>query len=355
MKMAAAAAAPAGLLLALVLAPLAIIAQQPRSLPASNLPVPTADVSPRLQENVAHPLAAPFPEPHSSEDWKKLAAMRDAARVEGLPELLKSLRVAMKPATIGGVKTYAITPEQIAPENRRRLLVHVHGGAYVFYGGESGTREAILMAHYGKIKVISVDYRMPPDHPFPAAIDDTVAVWKEAIKTTPPSSIGLFGTSTGGGLTLATVLRLKQLKLPLPGAIGPGTPWSDLTKTGDSYFTNANIDNVLIDYERLLGPCARLYANGHDLKDPLLSPVYGDFHGFPPTILLSGTRDLFLSNTVRVHRKLRQAGVVADLHVFEAQSHGQYMLDQIDSEESRETFTELSLFFNRYLRRVAAR
>jgi epsilon-lactone hydrolase len=333
------------------LVPALAAGQQPRVLPAHSLPVPAVDVSARLQENIARPLATPFQEPKTAEEWKKLAAFRDSDRVKGLPELLASLRVKMTAETIAGVKTFAIVPESIAAENRGRLLIHVHGGAYVFYGGESGTREAILMAHHGRIKVISVDYRMPPDHPFPAAIDDTVAVWKEAIKRNKPASIGLFGTSTGGGLTLATVLRLKQLGLPLPGAIGPGTPWSDLTKTGDSYFTNENIDNVLVDYERLLGPCARLYANGHDLKDPLLSPVYGDFRGFPPAILLSGTRDLFLSNTVRVHRKMRQAGVVADLHVFEGQSHGQYMLDQVDSEESRETFAELSRFFGRHLRK----
>jgi epsilon-lactone hydrolase len=93
---------------------------------------------------------------------------------------------------------------------------------------------------------------------------------------------------------------------------------------------------------------AKLYANGHDLRDPQLSPVYGDFTGFPPTILTSGTRDLFLSNTVRVHRKLRQAGVVADLHVFEGQSHAQYAGDP-DAPETREHFGELTAFFDKYL------
>lgn len=327
------------------------VCPQPRPLPAHNLPVPAVEVSPRLQQNIARPLAPALPEPRTPAEWKQLAAARAADRAKGVPALLESLRVTMKPDVIAGVKVFLIAPATIAPQNRDRVLIHVHGGAYVFFGGESGTPEAILMAHHARIRVISVDYRMPPDHPFPAAIDDTVAVWKEVIKRTRPASAGIFGTSTGGGLTLATVLRLKQLSLPLPGAIGPGTPWSDLTKTGDSYFTNENIDNVLVDYERLLGPCARLYANGHDLKDPLLSPVYGDFSGFPPTILLSGTRDLFLSNTVRVHRKLRRAGVVADLHVFEAQSHGQYMLDQVNSEESQETFGELSRFFDHYLRK----
>lgn len=97
-----------------------------------------------------------------------------------------------------------------------------------------------------------------------------------------------------------------------------------------------------------LGDAAKLYANGYDLKDPQLSPVYGDLSGFPPTILTSGTRDLFLSNTARVHRKLRQAGAVADLRVFEGQSHAQYAGDP-DAPETKEQFGELTAFFDKYL------
>src|SRR4029077_13691103 len=189
---------------------------------------------------------------------------------------------------------------------------------------------AILMAGFGKFKVISIDYRMPPDFPYPAAMDDAMAVWKEVVKTGDPKKMAIFGTSTGGGMTLAMVLRAKTeglplpaatapgtpKGLPLPAATAPGTPWSDMTKTGDTFFTNEKVDNSLVSNDGWLGEAAKLYANGHDLRDPQLSPIYGDFSGFPPTILTSGTRDLFLSNTVRVHRKLRQAGVVTDLHVF---------------------------------------
>ena len=134
----------------------------------------------------------------------------------------------------------------------------------------------------------------------------------------------------------------------MPAAIAPGTPWSDLTKTGDTYFTNEMLDNVLVSDDGWLGDAAKLYANGHDSKDPMLSPVYGDFRGFPPTILTSGTRDLFLSNTVRVHRAMRAAGVDAELQVFEGQSHGQYQADP-SSPESKEYFAEVARFFDRHL------
>jgi len=163
-----------------------------------------------------------------------------------------------------------------------------------------------------------------------------------------PKAIAIGGTSTGGGLSLAAVHRMKQLNLPLPGAVYAGTPWSDMTKTSDTLYTNEGIDRVLVTYDGLLKGAAEIYAAGTDMKDPLISPVYGDFTGFPPTVLITGTRDLFLSDTVRVHRKMRNTGVVADLHVFEGMSHAEYLIE-LGSAESTETFAEVSRFFKMHL------
>jgi len=149
-------------------------------------------------------------------------------------------------------------------------------------------------------------------------------------------------------MTLALMLRAKREGVPLPAAIAPGTPWSDLTETGDSYKANEWLDNVLVSYDGYLTRAARLYAAGHDLRDPQLSPIYGDLRGLPPTILTTGTRDLFLSNTVRTHRKLRQAGVEASLQVFEGMSHAQYLFNP-DAPETREAFTEIAGFLDKHL------
>ena len=144
------------------------------------------------------------------------------------------------------------------------------------------------------------------------------------------------------------MLKLKALKLPMPGAIGVGTPMADATKTGDSFYTNEGIDNVLVSRDGFCDAATLVYAHGHDLKDPLISPLYGDMHGFPPAILTTGTRDLLLSNTVRTHRKLRRAGVEADLNVYEGQSHAQYGRgDNIP--ETREAFGEIAAFFAKHL------
>jgi len=323
----------------------------PRSFPAHSAPVPTNEVSPEMQKMIAAPYPPHFnADPKDAAEWKELINRRAAGAIAALPAMKEKLGVTVKPAVMGGVKVFIVTPNKMPPANRRRLLVHVHGGGYVFGPGEAALPEAILLAGFGSYKVISVDYRMPPDAPYPAAMDDAMAVWKEAVKMAKPKNMAIFGTSTGGAMTLAMVLRARSEKLPLPGAIAPGTPWSDIAKIGDTYETNEWIDNVLVTWDGWLGRAAKLYANGHDLKDPQLSPIYGDFHGFPPAILTSGTRDLFLSNTVRTHRKLRRAGVTAELHVYEGMSHAQYGFD-MNAPETREAFTEIARFFDRHLGR----
>ena len=320
----------------------------PRNMPARTIPVPNT-VSPQMQKLIAAPLSPTWNViPKTAAEWKAQVAAGAAATMQALPALRAKLGVKVEPVTVGGVKAYRVTPRNIPPENANRLLVHVHGGCYVNGPGESGTTEAVLMAGFGHFKIISVDYRMPPDYPYPAALDDAMAVWKAAVKMADPKNMAIFGSSAGGALTLEMVLRAKRDHLPLPAAIAPGTPMADLTNSGDTFRTNAMLDNVLVAPDASCDKRAALYTNGHDLKDPMVSPLFGDMHGFPPAILTTGTRDLLLSNTVRVHRKLRQAGVEAFLQVYEGQSHGQYSRD-VDAPETKEAFEEIAHFLDKHL------
>jgi epsilon-lactone hydrolase len=320
-----------------------------RVAPLKSMPSPSNDVSPEMQAMVGAPYPPHFnADPKTSAEWKELIDRRAKLAIAGLPAMKEKLGVKVEETRIAGVHCFIVTPRDIPPENRRRLLVHVHGGGYVFGPGEAALPEAIMMAGFGGFKVISVDYRMPPDFPYPAAMDDAMAVWKEVLKTHDRRRLAIFGTSTGGAMTLAMVLRAKDEKLPLPAAIAPGTPWADIDKIGDSYDTNEWVDNVLVTWDGWLGRAAKLYAHGESLKNPYISPIYGDFKGFPPTILTTGTRDLFLSNTVRTHRKLRRAGVVAELNVYEGQSHAQYQFNA-NAPETKEAFTDIARFFDRYL------
>jgi epsilon-lactone hydrolase len=344
-------------IIAVVCASLAIVCcnaqdgtQAPRDAPAKSLPVPT-DVSPEMQKLIAAPLRADWnAQWKTGEEWRTAANAAAAKSILNLPAMRERLHVTVKPDIIDGVRVFIVTPDVIPPEHRDKLLVHVHGGCYVLSPGEAGTSEAIIMAGLGHFKVISVDYRMPPEAYFPGALDDAMTVYKAALKMADAKKIAVFGTSAGGALTLEMMLRAKQMGLPMPGAISSGAPMSDVTKVGDSFYTNERVDNVLVSRDGFCDAAVKVYAKGHDLKDPLLSPVYGDMHGFPPAILTTGTRDLLLSNTVRVHRKLRQAAVEAELEVYEGQSHAQYgSNDRVP--ETKEAFGEITAFFDKHLGR----
>jgi acetyl esterase/lipase len=316
--------------------------------PAKTVPVPT-DVSPEMQRMIAAPRRPAWDVLwKTGEEWRAAANALAAKTLQALPAMRERLHVTVKSSTMDGVRVYVVTPDVLPPEHRDKLLIHVHGGCYVLSPGEAGTPEAILMAGIGHFKVISVDYRMPPEAYFPAALDDAMTVYKAVLKTSDAKNLAVFGTSAGGALVLEMMLQAKQQGLPMPGAIAPGTPMSDVTGTGDTFYTNEMVDNVLVSRDGFCLAATMVYAHGHDLKDPLLSPVYGDMHGFPPAILTTGTRDLLLSNTVRVHRKLRRAGVEAQLEVYEGQSHAQYQFDD-RVPETREAFSEITAFFDKHL------
>ncbi len=319
-----------------------------RELPTRTLPVPDT-VSPALQAVIAAPYPAGWDViPQTAAQWNTLASQSAAAAAPFLVEIYRRFPIRVEKSRIANVNVFIITPAEIPQANRDCVLLHLHGGGNVLYPGEAGAGEGMLMAGFGRYKVISVDYRMGPDFPFPASLDDATAVWRALVEDHEPRRMAVFGSSSGGGLTLALMLRAKAQGLPLPAAIAPGTPWVDLTGAGDSIMANAFVDNVLVASTGWAGAAAKLYAGGHDLRDPLISPIFGDFSGFPPAILTSGTRDLFLSHTVRTHRKLRQAGVDARLQVLEGQSHAQYLDPFVP--ETEEAFSEIARFFAVYLK-----
>jgi len=216
-----------------------------------------------------------------------------------------------------GARVFDIVPEGVAADTGP-IVLDIHGGALILCGGELCRIMGMSTAARLQRRVWSVDYRMPPEHPYPAALDDCLAAYRALLRERAPGQIIVSGGSAGGNLAAALMLRARDEGLPLPAGVILGTPECDLTESGDSFQTNDGIDPSL----RSLMPVNLLYADGHDLKHPYLSPLFGDFSkGFPPTLLTTGTRDLYLSNTVRMHRALRAAGIPAALHVTEAGPH----------------------------------
>jgi len=229
------------------------------------------------------------------------------------------LKSTTRTTELGGVKVHLATPEG---GSRRKdcAYLDVHGGALIYGEGEFCRYSARKMADTLGVDVYGVDYRNPPEFPYPAALDDCVAVYRQLLKRFAPRNIIVGGGSAGGNLAAAMILRARDEGLPLPAAAVLISPELDLTESGDSFSVLDGLDMV---YPHSLMAVNLLYANGHDLTHPYLSPLFGDFaKGFPPTFLQSGTRDFFLSNTILMHRALCRAGVAADLHVFEAMPHG---------------------------------
>lgn len=267
---------------------------------------------------------------YTAQELQKLAA--DYAKAAGQASLASahSLGVSVEESKIAGIPVFVLTPKSIAKNLENKVIFYIHGGGYILGHGVSCITEAIPMAAQNGYKVICVDYRMAPEYPFPTAIDDTFAAYQETVKTYGAENVAVFGSSTGGAMTLILALQAHKAGVAMPAALIAGSPWADMDKIGDSYFVNDGVDNVLGTYDALIKTAARFYANGHDLKDPFISPVYASdsaLKAFPPTLLISGTRDLFLSNTSRMHTRLLLNKVASELIVYEAQSHVQYYLN----------------------------
>jgi acetyl esterase/lipase len=190
---------------------------------------------------------------------------------------------------------------------------------------------------------------MPPDHPYPAALDDALAVYQGLLRTRPAESFAVFGTSSGGNLAISLLQRARKDGLPMAAAIAPLTPWIDLSEVGDTYRTLEGVDNVLVSYRGYASQSAKLYAGPLDLKDARVSPYYGSFAGLPPAILTSGTRDVLLSATVLTYWKFRKANIEASLQVVEGLSHAQYLFAP-QAPETKLIFAEIGSFFDRHLK-----
>jgi len=248
---------------------------------------------------------------------------------------------------IAGVHTETFVPaEGVAARNRRRVLVDLHGGGFLGGWGINSESESPPVASLGRIKVISVDYREAPEHVFPAASEDVAAVYRQLLKTYNPASIGIYGCSAGALLTAEAVAWFQKEKLPRPGAVamlcGGAGYWTD----GDSgYFARALYGNDLVFESADKNPYFRGTASNDALAFPVRSAAI--MGKFPPSLLISGTRDIALSSAAYTDSVLVARGVEADLHVWEGLGHGFFY--DVDLPESRAAYEVVVRFFDRHL------
>jgi monoterpene epsilon-lactone hydrolase len=287
-------------------------------------------------------------EPPLSEKQREAA---DRAQRPAVERAVTLHPVSIQHQEIAGVPTDVIQPKEgVSAGNRHRVLISLHGGSYGYWsGGQLRFLEAVTVAGFGRIKVVSVDYRLLPQYRFPAAVEDVIAVYKELLKTYKPKNIGIYGCSTGAALTGATVARLRKEGLPRPGAIGlfcEGAIKDDALE-GDSVYVG---QGLMGDRPPEIGAnTSNPYMAGTDPRDPLVAPVASleVLSRFPPTLLISGTRDFCLSSVVYTHSRLVKAGVEADLHIWDGMWHAFFL--NVDLPESKDAYDVMVKFFDSHL------
>jgi acetyl esterase/lipase len=220
--------------------------------------------------------------------------------------------------TANGVPAEWITPISVATE---RVVVYVHGGA--FYSGTlAGARPvAGNVALAGQARVLTIDYRLAPEHPFPAALEDTLTAYEWLLTSgVSPEAVVLVGDSAGGTLVLALLVQLRDLGKPLPRGAVCFSPATDLTLSGDAWTRNARAD-LLLDPGKIRA-AIDLYLHGADPCNPLASPLYADLRELPPLLILAGSEERLLSDATRFTEKAQATGVAVTLEVWDGMQHG---------------------------------
>ena len=252
--------------------------------------------------------------------------------------------VTMEEKVIAGVKVRVFTPPSIPVDKRERVLINLHGGGFTTDSGS--LLESIPIASLTRTQVVSVLYRLAPQDLFPAAVEDVVAVYRELLKSHQAANMALYGTSAGAALTAQSVVRLRQLGLPLPAVLGFFSGNADSTTAGDSraFYAVAGLAGATVPPP---GNQRATYLGTHDPADPVASPIKSDLRGWPPVLCMTGTRDEALSGTVNFHRALLRAGVDAQLIVYDALPHAFWYT--IGIPEAGEALESQAKFFDGHL------
>ena len=278
------------------------------------IPVPQT-ISPEAQKSISRPEPDQGPPQPLEARRKGTDAYTARARVEW-SKICPNTIVEDKMA---GVPVRIVTPEGAPEKNKDKVLMNLHGGGF---NSDSGSyTESIPLASYTGIKVVAVLYRLSPEVKFPAAVDDSIAVYKELLKTYKPNHIVIYGTSAGAILTAEVAAKIKQLGLPMPAALGIFSGMGDFARSGDSQAMYALRGLAGHLDPPVPGEHDPAYVAETDPKDPILSPIYGDLHGLPPTLFVTSGRDLLLSGTVNLERAYLLAGDDAHLVVYDALPH----------------------------------
>jgi monoterpene epsilon-lactone hydrolase len=302
--------------------------------PAAVMPPPPETLSEQARATLAATAAAPPPD-LTNLDMPQMRFFAEQMQAAIAAEQQKAYPVTVTDDVIAGVPVHRIVRPSGAAD-KRRVLMNLHGGGFAVDAGSLS--ENVPIAAISGIEVVAVLYRLSPEHPFPAAVDDALAVYKALLVDHDPRDIGVYGTSAGAVIGPQLMMRLKAEALPLPGALGVFSGEADLVGVADSlriFARTAEAD--------LLIRCKEDYVGRANPLDPLVSPIRGDLAGFPKTLCVSSGRDVLLSGTGNLSRALTDAGVASELVVYDALPHAFWA--NLLAPESDDAFRRMSAFF----------
>ena len=226
------------------------------------------------------------------------------ARMDQIDRLPRPRKVHYVDTVVGGIPAIVATPTEVRPD---RHILYIHGGAYVVGSPKSHIAMCARLAKRAAATITVIDYRLAPEHVYPAAVDDCVAAYRAIISDIDPALVTIAGDSAGGGATLAMLGALKAAGDPMPGAVYVLSPWTDLTASGESVVTRAPFD-PMFDGDGLID-AATTYAGDTPLDDPGVSPLFADPTGYPPTLIQTGMDEILLSDSTRLAERYEAAGV----------------------------------------------
>ena len=226
--------------------------------------------------------------------------------------------VSVRTVQAGGVHAEWIEPIGMEP---KKTILYLHGGGYCICSLDTHRGLASRVALAGRANVLIIDYRLAPEHPFPAALDDTLTAYRWLLaQGIPADQIIVGGDSAGGGLTLATTIRLRDLGESLPAALFLLSPWTDLTFSGESIHTRKELDPIFGGEGNRLG-FAPAYLGSYNPANPLISPLFSELHSLPPTLIQAGSDEMLLDDSTRLENKMKSAGTAVRLTVWEGMWH----------------------------------
>ncbi len=261
-----------------------------------------------------------YPGENDIAEWKKYWDYNEKRWQPLNDSVVRDFNPQINDTLMGGTPVLDIRPANW--KHRGKVLIYLHGGAYTLFSARTMLIGAVPVADITGLRVISVNYTNPPKYKFHQILDQVIGVYKALLDHGyKPSDIGIYGDSAGGGMSAGSVLKMRDDGLPMPAVVALISPWSDITETGDTYFTLKDKDPILA-YGNSLNESALAYAPVTEHKNPYVSPVYGDYtKGFPPTLIQGGSKEIFVSNFIRQYQAIDQAGIPVKLDLYEGMWH----------------------------------